>query len=364
MTRHADCPAWLPWRPRDVLAALAQQTAPEAIAALLVLSAEGSTPAKAGTRALLLPDGSLVGTVGGGAVEAEACRQARMAAQRGQAQVFEINLHGPSGPICGGRMRLLADPLAQRYQEACAQAEACLRQRGIGLLLTRIVHGEAAEVEAAFLGLPDLERWAHWPTPQELHTVLAADEPRLFAQPHPAGVRCEVLAEPLRPGPRLVIAGAGHVGQAVAALGYQVGMDIVVIDDRPEFAHPGRFPPGTLVRCGPIAQELAGIGLDAASYVVVVTRNHELDTEALAACLDRPAAYIGMIGSRRKVAQVRGRLLASGRASPEAFERIHAPIGLDVGAVTVPEIAVSILAQIIAVRRQRLGHRDPDGPGR
>lgn len=363
MTRP-ECPAWLPWRPRDVLAALGQSTPPQAATVLLVVRAEGSTPAKAGTRALLLSDGSLVGTVGGGAVEAEACRQAPMAAACGQARVFEIELHGQSGPICGGRMRLLVDPLIGRHREACAQAELSLRHRRSGLLLTRIQQGAAIDVEAAFLGPAELDRWAGWPSPQELQTVLAAEEPRFFAWSDAAGLGYEALAEPLRPAPRLVIAGAGHVGQAVAALGYQVGMDIVVIDDRPEFAHPDRFPPNTQVLCGPIAEELAALPLDAASFVVIVTRNHQLDTEALEVCLHRQAAYIGMIGSRRKVAHVRDRLLASGRASPEAFQRIHAPIGLDVGAVTVPEIAISILAEIIAVRRQRLGRRTTGEEGR
>lgn len=364
MSRNPCYPAWLPWRPRDVLSVLAQGAEPQPVAVLLVLRAEGSTPAKAGTRALLFPDGSLVGTVGGGAVEAEACRQARIAAECGQRQVFEIQLDGPPGPICGGRMRLLVDRLPGRHRQAYAQAEACLRQRRAGLLLTRVQHGAAMEVQAVFLEAGELQRWEGWPTPQQLETVWTSEEPRLFALSEPAGLEYEALAEPLRPAPQLVIAGGGHVGQAVAAFGYQLGMDIVVIDDRPEFAHPDRFPPGSQVRCGPIVQELAGVALDAASYVVIVTRNHELDAEALEVCLHRPAAYLGMIGSRRKLAQVRHRLVASGRASPDAFERIRTPIGLDLGAVTVPEIALSILAEIIAVRRQKGGKRPAGEEGR
>lgn len=364
MTRDLHSPAWIPWRARDVLAALAQCDAGQAAAVLLVLSAEGSTPAKSGARALLLADGTLVGTVGGGLVEAEACRRAVCAVERQQAEVFEIQLYGQTGPICGGRMRLLVDPLPQRHQAACAQAGACVQQRRTGLLLTRIWQDATLGIDSAFLESPALENWAAWPAPQVLRQILAAEEPRFLQRLEPPGSPCEVLVEPVLPAPRLVIAGGGHVGQAVAALGYQVGMDVVVIDDRPEFAHPGRFPPGTLVRCGPIAQELKGLTLDAASYVVIVTRNHELDAEALEACLDRPVAYIGMIGSRRKVARVREGLLASGRASSEAWARIHAPIGLDLGAVSVPEIAVSILAEIIAVRRRRPGQRPASEEGR
>ena len=352
--RDPHRPAWLPWQPREVLAALARtDVQPHAAAVLLVLGAEGSTPAKAGTKALLLSDRTLVGTVGGGLVEAEACRRALEAGQRQQAEVVQMSLHGPPGPVCGGRMRILIDPLPQRHRGAWAQAAACLEQHSAGLLFTRVVHGTATEVEVSFLGLPDLERWTGWPPIEELRSVMAAEQPRLFAGAAGSGLPGEVLVEPLLPAPRLVIAGAGHVGQAVAAVAHLVGMDVVVIDDRPEFAHPQRFPPETQVRLGPIAQELAGLDLDAATYVVIVTRNHRLDAEALGACLGRPAAYIGMIGSRRKVAEVRDQLLAEGRTSPEEFDWVHAPIGLDLGAVTVPEIAVSIIAEIIAARRRR-----------
>ncbi len=351
--REPHGPAWLPWRPRDVLAALARSDLVEqALALLLVWSAEGSTPAKAGTRALLLADGTLIGTVGGGLVEAEACGRAASAASQRRAEMFEISLHGQAGPICGGGMRILVDPCVRRHHKACTRAAACLEQRATGLLLTRIEQDEALEVEVAFFDLPELHAWTGWPPAQELQAGVAAEEAMAFAAPATGGARVEVLAEPVLPAPRLVIAGGGHVGQAVAALGYQLGMDVVVIDDRPEFAHPERFPPGSRVCCGPIAQELGAMALGPADYVVIVTRNHELDAEALAACLDRPAAYIGMIGSRRKVAHIRQRLVASGRALPDALARIHAPIGLDVGAVTVPEIAVSILAEIIAIRRR------------
>jgi xanthine dehydrogenase accessory factor len=111
------------------------------------------------------------------------------------------------------------------------------------------------------------------------------------------------------------------------------------------------FPPGTRLVAAPAAEALAGWAIDRHTYVALVTRGHLPDAAALAACAASPAAYIGMIGSRRKVALVRERLLASGRARAGVLARVHAPIGLDIGAETAPEIAVSILAQMIAVRR-------------
>jgi xanthine dehydrogenase accessory factor len=112
-------------------------------------------------------------------------------------------------------------------------------------------------------------------------------------------------------------------------------------------------------RCGDIATELAALPIAGDTYVVIVTRGHEHDQRALAACLRRPAAYVGMIGSRRKVALIRKDLLESGAATEEELARIYAPIGLDIGAETVPEIATSIVAQLVAVRRKGSSPRMP-----
>jgi xanthine dehydrogenase accessory factor len=126
---------------------------------------------------------------------------------------------------------------------------------------------------------------------------------------------------------------------------------VLVIDDRPEFADPALFAAGVRTRCGRLADEQATLPLDADTYVVIVTRGHQHDAEALAACIHAPVAYLGMIGSRRKVALVRQSFLEDGLATAAELDRVFAPIGLPIGAVSVPEIAVSIAAQLIAVRR-------------
>ncbi len=149
-----------------------------------------------------------------------------------------------------------------------------------------------------------------------------------------------------------MIAGGGHVGRAVALEASRVGFHVTLIDDRPEYADAADFPPEICVRCGPVVEQIAACPLDAESFVVLVTRGHRHDSQALAECIHRPLAYLGMIGSRRKVAFVRKNFLESGLATEEDFARVRAPIGLDIGAVTVPEIAVSIVAQLIAVRRK------------
>lgn len=161
----------------------------------------------------------------------------------------------------------------------------------------------------------------------------------------------QVLVEPVTPPPLLLIAGGGHVGQALARQGALVGFDVLVVDDRSEFTDPALFGPGVRTRCGDIARELARFPVAADTYIAIVTRGHQHDRAALAACIRSPAAYIRMIGSRRKVAMVRQDLLESGAATEAELGRVCAPIGLDIGAETVPEIAASIVAELIAVRR-------------
>ena len=168
-----------------------------------------------------------------------------------------------------------------------------------------------------------------------------------------------MLVEPLIPRPVLLVVGGGHVGQAVAEQASLVGFEIVVVDDRPEFTRAELFPGGATTRCGPPDEEVAELPFGADTYVVIVTRGHQHDAQVLAACLRRPAAYVGMIGSRRKVALMRQDFIRSGRAAAEELGRVYAPIGLDVGAVTVPEIATSIVAQLIAVRRKGSAPRMP-----
>ncbi len=162
----------------------------------------------------------------------------------------------------------------------------------------------------------------------------------------------EVLVEPLVPQPVLLIVGGGHVGQEVAWQASRVGFVVTVLDDRDDFTRAEMFPEEVITRCGNIRDEVANFPFGSDTYVVLVTRGHQHDGVALAACLRRPVAYLGMIGSRRKVALMRREFIESGRATAEEFDQVHAPIGLDIGSVTVPEIAASIVAQLISVRRK------------
>jgi xanthine dehydrogenase accessory factor len=152
-----------------------------------------------------------------------------------------------------------------------------------------------------------------------------------------------------RPATLLVI-GAGHVGKALATIGNMCGFSVEVVDDRPEYANAERFPEADRITCGRFDEVLDGYPIDANSYVVCVTRGHKHDETSLRLVAASPAAYVGMIGSKRRVGAVLEHLIEEG-LDRDAVERVHTPIGLDIGAETPEEIAVSIMAEIIRARR-------------
>jgi xanthine dehydrogenase accessory factor len=183
--------------------------------------------------------------------------------------------------------------------------------------------------------------------PSLLHYELNDD----FAQENGliCGGQMDVHIDPLAPSPRLFIIGAGHVGLHLAKAAAEVGFRIHVVDDREKFANAERFPGADIV-VEPIPEWLHRADVPAASYVVVVTRGHQHDLDAMRALAARELKYLGLIGSRAKVARISDALLAEGMP-PECLQRVHAPIGLEIGAVTPAEIAISILAELIAVSR-------------
>jgi xanthine dehydrogenase accessory factor len=164
------------------------------------------------------------------------------------------------------------------------------------------------------------------------------------------GGQMDVHVDPLTPAPRLYIIGAGHVGWHLATAAVDAGFHVHVVDDREKFANRDRFPRADAVVVEPIAEWLHAADLPTSAYVVIVTRGHQNDLEAMRALAARDLRYLGLIGSRAKVARIRTMLLAEGMP-PECLDRVHAPIGLDIGAVTPAEIAISILGELIAVRR-------------
>jgi len=334
----------------------------EVFAVALVLKAEGSTPRKAGVRAIIEQTGKIRGTLGGGLVEAEAQRRAVEACRSNLPVVFDMDLYGADraadAPICGGSMRLVIDPTAAKDRESYAGMAEAVRKRQRGVMLTTVRTVTQTEVCSQWLIQETISSDAPFPGTEKIRSCLARETPELFSVSirDPEAVT-EVLVEPVIPKPLLLIAGGGHIGQALALQASLVGFDVTVIDDRHEFTEHVLYPEGTTTYCDDIPQKIAALSVGDDTYVVLVTRGHKLDAETLEACINAPVAYVGMIGSRRKVALIRKNFIESGIATAEQFDRVFTPIGLNIGAVTVPEIAASITAELIAVRRQGLARK-------
>jgi len=167
------------------------------------------------------------------------------------------------------------------------------------------------------------------------------------------GGHMEVYIEPVEPSPHLYIVGAGHISLFLARFGSETGFRLHVVDDREKYANADRFPGADEIVVDSIPGWLEHAALRPGAYAVIVTRGHRHDLEALRILCTRELRYLGMIGSRAKVKQVVDMLLSEG-VPAEALARVHAPIGLDIGGVTPAEIAVSILAELIAVRNGRI----------
>ena len=279
------------------------------VALCVVVATRGSTPQERGAKMLVTRDGRTVGTLGGGCVEAEVRRLALELIANGESKLLNFSLDHDygwdDGLICGGVMDIL-------------------------------VHVVDGSEQAGRFG--DNAR------------AIAANRTARLELPIPGGQASYV--EEIGPPPVLVIAGAGHVGQALAAVAAGMGFVVDVIDDRADMASRARFPAARTLIVASIHDALSNYPVDANTYVVIVTRGHRHDGVVLSAVLDKPARYVGLIGSKSKIKQIFDSLHQGG-VSKEKLLAVHAPIGLDIGAVAVPEIAISIAAELVAVRHGR-----------
>jgi len=324
-----------------------------------VVDTKGSTPQVPGAKMLVLQDSNIIGTIGGGVVEAEVRKQVLELMQSGISRMLEFQLDNAygwdDGSICGGTMNIFVDILKSsataklftRLQEFLAAKEP--------VVLATVVNDDRLDGNAlgmklllsknGILGGLDNKHLEH-------EVIIQAAE--IFDENEPRLVECQnnevaIFIEPIQPLHTLVIAGAGHVGQAVAEMGNFLKFEVVVVDDRPDFALRERFPDADKIIVKDIAQTLCEFPIDQSTYVVIVTRGHQHDEEALYSVIDSNARYIGMIGSRRKVKLIFENLIERG-VSKEQFKQVYSPIGLDINSQTVPEIAVSIAAQLVQVR--------------
>ena len=330
-----------------------------------VVETRGSTPRKAGALMVVDPDGGQAGTLGGGCVEAEVKQKAiRRIAQAGaelHTFVLDHDHAWADGLICGGKMAIVAEAVRGPGPLAYFRAYWKLLEAGDGFTEAVVVDPErvGAELGARFLFDHEGAVAASWPArvvPEGLATqvVRPSDRPR-------PGVRGGVALLPTLPRVRLVIVGAGHVGQAVAALAVQADFDVWVVDDRHQYANAERFPDARRLVVGPLDRVLPALEVTPRTYALIVTRGHGHDQEALYHLAPTPAPYVGLIGSRRKIRLIFESLREMG-VSESALGRVAAPVGFDIGSQTVPEIAISIVAELIARRNLGPGGLAPRAP--
>ncbi|MDR3623304.1 MAG: XdhC family protein [Paludisphaera borealis] len=322
-----------------------------------VVETRGSTPQKAGAIMAVDPDGGQVGTLGGGCVENEvkqnAVRQLGEEGVRLHSFVLDHDYAWADGLICGGKMVIATEALkgagALDYYRRLHQAI----ETGEGFTEAVVVAPERVEDSSPgrrFLFDHDGKPLTCRPGgafPDVLGERLAplVDRPR-------ARVDQGVAWLPVLPRIRLVVVGAGHVGQAVGNLAAEADFDVWVVDDRSQYASRERFPKAQKFIVGPVEEVLKTLEVTRNTFVLIVTRGHGHDQEALFHMAPTPASYVGLIGSQRKIKMIFESLREMGIAADD-LARVTAPVGLDIGSRTVPEIAVSIVAELIA--RRNLG---------
>lgn len=325
-----------------------------------VVSNSGSTPRTVGAKMLIRSSGETVGTVGGGLVEYQVLQHASKVFRTRSAVLRSEDLMGISiattyQMICGGRMEFLLE-LIEASEANRHRWEVLAQALGGGvkyLLLSKLGVSE---------GQGEVERWL-----VEGQQVVSGDFPcgegllHEVEEKEGKGAAGQVvmisgerfLVERSACAGTVYMIGAGHVAQAVAAVAALVNFETVVLDDREEFANDERFPQADRIKVlASFEEALAGMEIDGECYMVIVTRGHRHDKTALAQCLRTEAGYIGMIGSRRKRDMIYQDLLQQG-FTQAAIDRVHCPIGLNLGGETPEEIAVSIVAELIKVRSER-----------
>jgi xanthine dehydrogenase accessory factor len=335
------------------------------LAVASIVRHRGSTPRKTGAKMLIDPSGAHLGTVGGGCGEAEVMSRAHRVLATHAAQRVEVRLLEEDGwespSICGGVLDVFLEPAGSEIGAIpSAELFAALdeaRARGLGVAIVTVT--AAPRAGAALLGRKTLvdERGVQRFPLADAALDAAAIDAGLHALRHGDPAEQEVagswqlFAEPLVATPELVVVGAGHVGQALARIAPQAGYAVTVLDDRASFANPLRLPEARRIVVADPRESLRALAPRRDRSIVLVTRGHRLDAECLRLAVGLDLAYLGMIGSRRRVRRILEHLAAEG-VEAARLSRVRAPIGLDIGAETPGEIAVAILAEIIDVRRR------------
>lgn len=359
------------------LAGYAERGEPVAVAT--VIGARGSTPRGVGAKMLVRRDGAIVGSVGGGCGEARVFWEAARVLEEGRPRICEVDLTGEIDDLsptnCGGVMEVFVDrvtwtsaapPGLSDAEVVSAAVRARAARRALALLVVVDNPRGLGGIPVGAKWLVDAEGAVLGPAPRQLASLLGetgaaalasgrsarswirAAGPGWERAPEDEGMA--LFVEVLQPPDDVVVVGAGHIAVPLARMAKLLDFDVTVLDDRGAFANRERFPDADLILVGPIDERLRAHPIGPRTYLVLITRGHQHDEAALKTVIGSDAVYIGMIGSRRRVKEVFRHLAAAG-IPEERTGRVHAPIGLDIGAETPAEIAAAIVAELVQVRR-------------
>ena len=326
----------------------------------------GSTPQKPGSSALFDKKGLLAGTVGGGVVERRVEMLARAAILSKKSGHFIFNLandiSNKEEAICGGQINVLIDANLNNYLNVFQQLGDSIRSRAPGVLITMVTRFSE---ETVLINRYWMSKTSKPAIPEEFMERIEPEVDNILSKADPYNYRELELAipdkepsslfflEPVFPPAHLVIAGAGHIGRALAHLAGRLDFEVTVIDDRAEFANSENIPEADHILVNDIGEEIKKLQKNADTYLVIVTRGHKDDASALKPCIGSPLAYLGMIGSKNKIASMRNDFIDNGWATVKQWDTIHTPVGIEIKSRTVEEIAISIAAQLILVRNTK-----------
>jgi xanthine dehydrogenase accessory factor len=321
-----------------------------------IIRLDGSGPRSVGADCLVLNDGTLIGTIGGGTLEHVIIEKAKKMMGGAAPEVVHFRMHGEdvnqSEMLCGGEVDVLLDPLNPERKEVLSIFSAAgdlIEKRIRAAFISSVPESNNIIDGSNCRMLATAETVVSGSIPAfslPLSELSRLSSPTLWNCPETGAL---FYIAPLECAPELLIFGAGHISTCIAPIAKMVGFRVAIIDDRTDFANRERFPVVDDIYVQSFDRALREIPTSFQTYIVIVTRGHKYDKVILEAMLDKPHAYIGMIGSRQKRDTIYRAFMNAG-ISPETLSQVYSPIGLDIGAETPEEIAVSIIAELIDVR--------------
>lgn len=339
----------------------------EKLALATLITRVGSAPRGVGAKYLIKEDGTSLGSIGGGCVEAEVWQGAREVMKKGEGGVLHFKLTAEQlaegGLICGGNIDIFLEPLREEFLNIYQEVVKLKQKGGSAILATLIsVDGAFPKGERSKLLIKTSgEKVGSLSDGEELDQRILKEGEALLRKKKPGVMvlstekkdaswnKMEILLEPIFSEPTVYLFGAGHISQQLSPLAKRVQFKVVVIDDREMFANRERFPEADEVIVSDFERCFDQLNIDESSYIVIVTRGHLYDGFVLEQAVKTNARYIGMIGSKKKIHTLYQNLMEKG-IPKEALERVHAPIGIDIHSETPEEIGVSIVADLIKVR--------------